>query len=318
MNPISISESQTANLLQNDKRHASCSITPDPQLRVGQKTTVNFCIHFFLFYFIETGFIVLASVCLARPLPLKLRFSDSKIKGGFTVIFIVWHSLAVFAGGYITINAFSREWSVQSEKIIPGTTDRVSTINSRLIDRTSHSVSKHASSTFRLAFLASLSLMALAQLAPGTISTTAIASLTTVQVTRNSGNNLLAASSTRATLIIKQGKFGLAQFRLKLPANTLMSLPPSNGSYRTLEYDTDIIKFHHNCRWEAPSLNNETYPYISAVGKIWYSYNQLILGGQDQERIGMLHDKHMMGCSDNTTFFQALVSVPLPSSTSIP
>ena len=160
--------------------------------------------------------------------------------------------------------------------------------------------------------------MALAQLAPGTISTTAITGLTTVQVARNSGNNLLAASSTRATLIIKQGKFGLAQFGLKLPANTLMSLPPSNGSYRTLEYDTDIVKFHHNCRWEAPSLNNETYPYISAAGKIWYSYNQLILGGQDQERIGMLHDKHMMGCSDNTTFFQALVSVPLPSSTSIP
>jgi len=304
MNPISTSESQTATLLQNGEEHDSPSTTPEPRFVVGKKTVINFRIRFFLFCLIEAGFIILASVCLARPLPLTLGLSDSKIKGGLTVIFIVWHSLAVFAGGKIAIDAFSREWSVQLEHMIPGTTDIVSTINSGLIDRTSHSVSKHASSTFRLAFLASLSLMALGQLAPGTISITAIAAPTTVRVARqvsqmNQGNiEQFLTSVTRATLIIKQEKFGLTQFGLKLPANTMMSLPPSNESHRALEYNTDIVEFRHNCRWEAPLIEAG----LSAAGQIWST--ELFLGGQSQTRAGMLHDMQMMVCSDDTTFFR--------------
>jgi len=186
MDHISTSELQTANLMQNDEEHDSRNTSPEPQLGVGKTAIVDFRIRLFLFFLMEASFIALASVCLARPLPLTLGFSESKIKGGFTVIFIIWHSLAVFAGGNITIDAFSREWSVQSEQIIPGTTDKVSTINSGWMDRTSHSISKHASGTFRLAFLASLSLMVLGQLAPGTISvsTITISVPTTVRVAK--------------------------------------------------------------------------------------------------------------------------------------
>ena len=308
MNPISTSESQTATLLQNGEEHDSPSTTPEPRFVVGKKTVINFRIRFFLFCLIEAGFIILASVCLARPLPLTLGFSDSKVKGGLTVISIIWHNLAIFAGGKIPIDVFSREWSVQLEHMIPGTTDIVSTINSGLIDRTSHSVSKHASSTFRLAFLASLSLMALGQLAPATISITAIAAPTTVRVARqvsqiNDGNfPQFFTSVTRATLVIKQEKSGLTQFGLKLPANTMLSLPPSNEFHRALEYNTDIVEFHHNCRWEAPSIVNASGLSISAAGQIWNT--ELILGGQGQTRAGMLHDMQMMGCSDDTTFFR--------------
>jgi len=252
--------------MQNDEEHDPRSATSEPRFIVGKKTIINFRFHLFLFCLIEAGFIILASVCLARPLPLTFRFSESEIKGGFAVIFIVWHSLAVLAGGNITIDAFSREWSVQLEQIVPGTTGRVSTINSGLLHRTLHCLSKHASSTFKLAFLASLSLMALAQLAPGTISTTAIAAPTTVQVATYSGNTFgrFFGPATRATLIIKQEKFESAQFGLKLPPNTLMSLPPSNESHRVLEYNTDIVKFRHNCHWEAPSIVNktQTYPFL--------------------------------------------------------
>ena len=308
MNPISTSESQTATLLQNDEEHDSRSITPGPRLRVCGKTIVNFRIRLLLFCLIEAGFIALASVCLTRPLPLTLGFSDSKVRGGLTVISIIWHSLAVFAGGNITTDAFSREWSVQSEHLIPGTTDKVSTINSGLIDRTSHSVSRHASSTFRLAFLASLSLMALGQLAPGTISITAIAAPTAVQVARqisqiNDNIQPFVTAMTRANLIVRLERLELIPFGFKLPANTLMSLPPpSSDSNRTLEYNTDIVEFHHNCRWEAPSIVNASGLSISAAGQIWNT--GLILGGQGPTRAGMLHDMQMMGCSDDTTFFR--------------
>ena len=307
MNPISTSESQTATLLQNGEEHDSPSTTPEPRFVVGKKTVINFRIRFFLFCLIEAGFIILASVCLARPLPLTLGFSDSKVKGGLTVISIIWHNLAIFAGGKIPIDVFSREWSVQLEHMIPGTTDIVSTINSGLIDRTSHSVSKHASSTFRLAFLASLSLMVLGQLAPGTISITAIAVPTAVQVARqisqitNSNFQQFLTATTRADLIVRLERLELIPFGFKLPANTLMSLPPpSSQSNRILEYNTDIVEFHHNCRWEAPSIVNASVLSISAAGQIWST--PLILGGQ--ARAGMLHDRQMMGCSDDTTFFR--------------
>jgi len=203
---------------------------------------------------------------------LRFGFSDSKIKGGFSVIFIVWHSLAILAGGKITIDAFSREWSVQLEHIVPGTTDIVSTINSGLLDRTSYCLSKHASSTFRFAFVASLFLMMLAQLAPGAINTTVITVPTAIQVARqvsqiNSDNfQQFLASAARASLIVRQEKIGSAQsqFGLKLPAYTLMSLPPPSYILnRTIEYNTDIVEFHHDRHWEAPSIVNDTDLLIS-------------------------------------------------------
>jgi len=313
MNHISTSELrliELENLTNNNEEHDSRSTTPEPRLDGGDNVIVKFRIRLFLFCLIEVGFIILASVCLARPLFLTLGFSESKIKGGFTVIFVVWHSLAVFAGGNIPIDAFSREWSVQSQHMVPGTTDRVSTINSGWLERISHCISKHASSTFRLAFLASLSLMALAPLAPGTISvsTTPIFVPTTVQVARqvsqidNSNIQQFLTTTTRANLIVRLEKIERTPFGFKLPANTLMSLPSaSSESNRTLEYNTDIVEFHHNCRWEAPSIN-ETDLLISAAGKIWNT--DLILGGEGQTRPGMFDNRQMMGCSDDTTFFR--------------
>ena len=314
MNHISTSELrliEPENLTNNDKEHDSRSTTPKPRLIGGNNIMVKFRIRLFLFCLIEAGFIILASVCLARPLPLTFGLSNSKIKGGFAVIFIVWHSLAVFAGGNITIHAFSREWSVQSKHMVPGTTDRVSTIDSGWLERTSHCLSKHASSTFRLAFLASLFLMALAPLAPGTISvsTTLISVPTTFPVARqvsqidNSNVQQFLTTVERANLIVRLEKIELTPFGFKLPANTLISLlPPRDKFNETLEYNTDIVEFHHICRWEAPSIVNASVLSISAAGQIWNT--ELILGGQGQTRAGMLHDMQMMGCSDDTTFFR--------------
>ena len=294
---------------------------------ISQKTRTIFRLRLFLFCLIEAGFIILAAVCLAKPIPLNipLRFNDSEVKGGFTVVFIVWHSLAVLAGGHILADAFSREWSVQLANIVPGTTDRVSTVTSGVLDRIFHIRTKHASGTFKLAFLASLAFMALTQLAPGTISaaTTIISVPTTFPVARqvsqidNSNFQQFLTTIERANLIVRLEKIELTPFGFKLPANTLMSLPPpSSDSNRTLEYNTDIVEFHHNCHWEAPSIVNASGLSISAAGQIWST--ELILGGQGQARAGMLHDMQMMGCSDDTTFFQDLVLAPslLPPSLS--
>jgi len=161
--------------------------------------------------------------------------------------------------------------------------------------------------------------MALAHLAPGTISITAIAVPTAVQVARqvsqidNDNIQQFLISAIRANLIIRVERIEFAPYGLKLPANTLMSLPPSsNESNGTLEYNTDIVEFHHNCRWEAPSIVHETryISLISAAGQNW-STTELILGGQNQTKAGMLHDRKMMRCSDNTIFFRLYYCSPL-------
>ena len=203
---------ELADSTNSDEEYDSCSTTLEPRPAVREATQMNFLIRLFLFCFIEASFIVLAAVCLVKPLPLHitLGLNDARVKGGFADIFIVWHSLAVFVGGCIPTDVFSRERSVQLTSIVSGTTDRVSTINSGIPDRISHIFTKHASGTFKLAFLTSLTLMILTHLAPGTISVTAINDPILVDVARQLSQvtdvGQLLTSSQRANSIIQLEK----------------------------------------------------------------------------------------------------------------
>ena len=79
MNHISTLELQligSTNLASNDDEHDLCTTSPEPRLVVCDKIPVNLRIRLFLV--IEAGFIILASACLARLLPITLRLSDSK------------------------------------------------------------------------------------------------------------------------------------------------------------------------------------------------------------------------------------------------
>ncbi|KAF9446412.1 hypothetical protein P691DRAFT_803980 [Macrolepiota fuliginosa MF-IS2] len=257
----------------------------EPKSVISRRTRIIFYLRFLLFVFIELAFIALAAVCLAKPVPLNitLRLSDSEVKGGFTVIFIVWQSLAIIAGGYILADAFSREWSVQLAQIVPGTTDRVSTVTSGFLDRILYFFTKRASGTFKLAFLASLSFMALTQLAPGTIS--AATTLIDVPMVVNIGNPISLVATTeltqdilsatnRANLIVRLEQVEHSPFGLKLPPNRLVALPSVNLTdlhNGTLEYDSDVVEFHSDCHWEAPSFVNVTGvgPLAVAAGQEW-------------------------------------------------
>lgn len=88
------------------------------------------------------------------PLHIALGFSDSGVKSGFTVVFIVWHNVAIVTGGCIIADAFSREWSLQLAYIVPGSTDtdRVSIITSGYFDRAVYLSTRHCSGTFKIRF----------------------------------------------------------------------------------------------------------------------------------------------------------------------
>ncbi|KAF9445113.1 hypothetical protein P691DRAFT_291406 [Macrolepiota fuliginosa MF-IS2] len=257
----------------------------EPNFVVSRRTRVMLYLRFLIFVLIEVTFIGLAAICLTKPILLNttLALMSSEVKGGFTVLFIVWQGLATVAGGYILADAFSREWSVHLEQIVPGTTDRVSTITSGFLDRFLYFFTKRASGTFKLTFLASLSFMALTQLAPGTITaTTTLIYVPTRATVGSLVTNLidiefledLAVTTDRASLIIRLEQIERSPFGLDLPPNRLVALPSVNLtdlSDGVLEYDSDVVDFHHDCHWEAPSFVNITGigMLVIAAGRQW-------------------------------------------------
>ncbi|KAJ3575933.1 hypothetical protein NP233_g758 [Leucocoprinus birnbaumii] len=199
------------------------------------------------------------------PLYIPFNPTDSQIKSGFTVLFIVWNTLAVVTVEQILADAFSREWSVHSSSIIPGTTDRVSVITSGILDRIGHFFSKRASGTFRTAFLASLCCIALTKVAPSTMTTTSsakhsitlrVGSLISRTASNMSAESLLAIQR-HANLIVRMELLEETPYHFEMPANHLVIIP-IDTIYGTAEYNTDIVGFNHNCRWEAPTIVNAT------------------------------------------------------------
>lgn len=86
-------------------------------------------IHLTAFIFFELSFITLAVVCLRTPLPCSFSSSSTLPKATFTIIFIVWQTLANMSAQNIVAHGFSSEWSIllaKTGKLAPGYTDVVS------------------------------------------------------------------------------------------------------------------------------------------------------------------------------------------------
>ncbi|EKM82344.1 hypothetical protein AGABI1DRAFT_104369 [Agaricus bisporus var. burnettii JB137-S8] len=277
-------------LIQSSSTQSQSLTLPRLQWKISRKTLVY--LRLLIFIILEMGYIILAAVCLAKPVPLSLHFNFAaeKVEGGFTVVFIVWQSIAILMGAYFAADAFSREWSFQLTHIAPGTDrnslraiDRVSTMTSGFIDRTSHLLFKKPSGTFKLAFLASISFMALSSLAPGTINvdTILIDSPTTLQIGRlvlsHATDDKFAKSITtidRANLILRLEMIEHSPFGLNLEPNMLTVVPRVDlASFNgTIEYNSDVIEFHHDCHWEAPRFfyTSDDDVIIPAADQQWY------------------------------------------------
>jgi len=102
-----ISTYQIAN--SKDEAHDLHSTSPKPQHAISKSIVINFHLRLFLFCLIKASFIILGAACLVDPLTITVIINDTKVKGGFTVVFIAWHSLAVLVGGCIPTDAFSQE-----------------------------------------------------------------------------------------------------------------------------------------------------------------------------------------------------------------
>jgi len=248
-----------------------------------------------VFAILQVVFIILAAYCLARPLPLSLItvFSQAEVVGGFAVVFNVWQKIALGIGQYIADDILDREkppgppispptaaTSPQAAKAVGEQEEIGSLVLGFLPWQVIHISKGRSSLKFKMAFFACMSIFALGSLAPGTIvaATNLIKTPTTIQIgqllsqVQENETQALVTTASRASLILRLEKIEKSPFGFKLPPNMLAPLPRVNLSTfnATVEYDTDVIEFHHDCHWEAPQFFNVSGSIIIAsAGQQW-------------------------------------------------
>lgn len=216
--------------------------------------------------------LALATICLVSPviLPTSFKEHQAQVKGGLTIVAVVWQTPAILPIVSIISNIFSSEWSLlyqASGRLQPGRTDRVSTMTSGLWDQVKHALfSKSANIAFRAGVIASLIAIPLHDVAPGVVavSTSNTSLQTSISIgylhavtTSGSLKVLNTDPVDRATAIVRLEQMEFSVFEYSMyPNNCVVGWP--NTSYlqgsATLEYPSDGACWSHQCRWEAPTL----------------------------------------------------------------
>lgn len=239
-------------------------------------------IAFASFLVLELAYIAFSAVSLRGiPLPELLVAHQTEAKGGFTVVFIVWQSLATFPAANIVYHAFCDEWFYQLEhtrEIIPGVTDSVSTLTATVVDRANHFRARAASTAFKIAFIASLILLALSSLAPGVIHVVLasipqsgflpIGNMTIISMEADGiYGAVMSFAIQRAWLITLLEQVEQSRFGYSMQPNTIVGWPSldlmnTSGLY---QYHTDVVRYNFSCEWVSPTMNRS----ISANGLDW-------------------------------------------------
>ncbi|KAF8983308.1 hypothetical protein BDQ17DRAFT_1437464 [Cyathus striatus] len=236
----------------------------------------------FVFVVLEVSFIALAVVAIRHPLLLPSSIFDLKVlKGGFTVISIIWHSLAIIAIRPIIIQVVSSEWYLvgnQAGAVRIGRDDIVSTLTAGAMDHIRHPYTRKASLAYCFAMLLSFVLVALGGIGPGTVGVSTVL----VNITAKMGiadlshlsdmgaqmhefinrSSLAEAPSaaywmSRAERVIRMESIDGSTFRTIPQPNYIIPYAPQSSktgqvSQGALYYRTDVVNFNYTCAWQMP------------------------------------------------------------------
>ncbi len=224
------------------------------------------------FVIIEAAFLGLVLFCSGTPVIIALPLPSAEVKGGFTMLFILWQTVAIFLLSEATALAFSSEWSLQhtrTGRLIPGITDRVSRLTSGTDDNIRYFLAGRPSTTFRAAFLVSLVFTALNSFAPGTLSISSVKTKveTPLEVAdlRSLGTSHIGDDDSgfdflldRAFVLTTVEHHEGSIIKYNLEPNWIMAWPDersiSSSVMGGLEYPTDVIHFNNSCSWEVPTM----------------------------------------------------------------
>ncbi|KAF8983309.1 hypothetical protein BDQ17DRAFT_1437465 [Cyathus striatus] len=234
------------------------------------------------FVLLEASFLVVAQLALRHPLLLLPSYLNLRtLKGGFTVISIIWHTLAIFTIQPLVTQVVSSEWYFVGSRtgvVRIGKDDTVSTLTADLVDHICHTLSRRASKTYRGAMLLSMILVGLGGLGPGTIGVSTLLVNVTSSMDIADLSHLKDVSSPldtantqfwmdRAERIIRTENIDGSTFGFVTQPNYVV---PSPGQSFDLEqisqgivsYRTDVVHFDYACEWQDPqadAITNQIY-----------------------------------------------------------
>ncbi len=246
------------------------------------------------FVVLELGFMILASLASANPIPTSLssNVTLTEAKSALTIITIIWHTLAIFTVKDIILHIFSAEWMEQYRKsgsIVLGETDSVSRITAGLLNQIQHFASRKATFPFRLGFVSALLLMLLNGLGPSAITINSIpieqpqkikvANLTMTKNLSDNGSDLLAVDRANLITQLEQLENAVYGFRTS-QRNVLIPWPSSDliSTNGTVRYQSDVISYNFSCSWKQP-VNNQSIIDWVVDNKGWSVSTESLIGG---------------------------------------
>jgi hypothetical protein len=297
---------------------------------------------------LEMTFFFLVFICATRPIIVQIPLTSAEVKGSFTMIFILWHALAILLLSDATSLAFSSEWSLLHAKtglLVPGETDRVSVLTSGNLDKAQYFFTRKSTNMFCVAFVVSMVLAALNSFAPGTLSIGQvkalvdrplhIADLRFVSSSQDEANennfNYIQIRADILTLLEQHEGFTV---KYDAEPNWFMAWP-DDGSINSdivgiLEYPTDVIHFNYSCEWTIPDMEVgdgvTTWRIGGQAWKIWSNPGPLreilYVGGElgfDYNQETFLNGMQAScPCIDTLTFNLMIVLLSLSSEQMIP
>lgn len=233
--------------------------------------TVNYIKRISLFFLLELAFIITGAVSLRKPLFIGFLESLDEAKGGFTVLFILWQTIAVFPLQHIILCIFSHEWSIQWSRTKtplrdPNRIDQASVLTATAPERIRYLIRGHSSNSFKLAFATSLVLLGLVKLGPGAIGVAPVRQNRRVPVimgklslTSQVPTATLSLVLQRAQMIVGLEQLGSSSYGFEVPSNYIIGWPSqdSRNIGAEMSYPSDVVKFNYTCGWEAPVLTGE-------------------------------------------------------------
>jgi hypothetical protein len=237
---------------------------------------LSYSLRLLFFTSLELSYLTLGAVCLKSPIALPTSWDNhqSLVRGGLTIITVLWQTLAILPLTNILSEAFSSEWShvyAITGHLQPGRTDRVSVASAGELERLRHALlSEYASWAFRSGVMASLLALALSNLAPGSLTTStlslpvkasfAIGNFTldgpfNFPAPDNSDSHPNEFASTRAASITRLEQLESSHFQYTMdPPNCVVGWPNTTFLQNSsqLTYSSDSACWSHSCRWEVP------------------------------------------------------------------
>ncbi|KAF8994741.1 hypothetical protein BDQ17DRAFT_1366508, partial [Cyathus striatus] len=244
------------------------------------------------FAVLESQYLLFAAFA-SGGLPLHVSQDHQlELKGFFVIITILWQRVATFPMRGLVARIFSAEWHYQFDRsgnILHRETDKVSTLNSNIMDYTTHFFSRKASGTFRVAVVLSLVLHLLTGIAPAAIgvavtSVEADTYLGIANLTIGSNetdpyySNIIPLVTSRAAAITRFEQLDRESFKYTAQKNYVIPTPnivQTSGSEDTsilqfITYQTDIAQFNFSCNWTLPE--KYTNGSVLIVGMNWTMY----------------------------------------------